>query len=172
MENHPFLWRRIRRVRRIQVCMARKGLSNVQDGVSIKLINDYLPGNPTKLCNSSWRGVKCSNERALCWFFPFICFLSRFCCHHNLSWQSIKNEERSWSALAMLRNRLSPAEHNLDEGQWQLNFRYRSRWLQVWLVGRKPHHSQSVNRWLRQIYLHSRKPTQQRYKIFGCYCGG
>ena len=26
MENHPFLWRRIRRVRRIQVCMARKGL--------------------------------------------------------------------------------------------------------------------------------------------------
>ena len=27
MENHPFIWRRIRRVRRIQVCMARKGLS-------------------------------------------------------------------------------------------------------------------------------------------------
>ena len=27
MENHPFLWRRIRRVRRIQVCMAREGLS-------------------------------------------------------------------------------------------------------------------------------------------------
>ena len=26
MENHPFLWRRIRRVRRIQVCMARRGL--------------------------------------------------------------------------------------------------------------------------------------------------
>ena len=26
MENHPFLWRRIRRVRRIQVCIARKGL--------------------------------------------------------------------------------------------------------------------------------------------------
>ena len=26
MKNHPFLWRRIRRVRRIQVCMARKGL--------------------------------------------------------------------------------------------------------------------------------------------------
>ena len=26
MENHPFLWRRIRPVRRIQVCMARKGL--------------------------------------------------------------------------------------------------------------------------------------------------
>ena len=26
MENHPFLWRRIRCVRRIQVCMARKGL--------------------------------------------------------------------------------------------------------------------------------------------------
>ena len=26
MENHPCLWRRIRRVRRIQVCMARKGL--------------------------------------------------------------------------------------------------------------------------------------------------
>ena len=25
--NHPFLWRRIRRVRRIQVCMARKGLT-------------------------------------------------------------------------------------------------------------------------------------------------
>ena len=27
MENHPYLWRRIRRVRRIQVCMARKGLT-------------------------------------------------------------------------------------------------------------------------------------------------
>ena len=27
MENHPFLWRRIRRVRRIQVCMARKGIT-------------------------------------------------------------------------------------------------------------------------------------------------
>ena len=27
MENHPCLWRRIRRVRRIQVCMARKGLT-------------------------------------------------------------------------------------------------------------------------------------------------
>ena len=26
MENHPSLWRRIRRVRRIQVCMARKGI--------------------------------------------------------------------------------------------------------------------------------------------------
>ena len=26
-ENHPFLWRRIRRVRRIQVCMVRKGLN-------------------------------------------------------------------------------------------------------------------------------------------------
>ena len=26
MENHPFLWKRIRRVRWIQVCMARKGL--------------------------------------------------------------------------------------------------------------------------------------------------
>ena len=26
MENHPFLWRRIRRIRRIQVCMACKGL--------------------------------------------------------------------------------------------------------------------------------------------------
>ena len=26
MENHPFLWRRIRCVRRIQVCMACKGL--------------------------------------------------------------------------------------------------------------------------------------------------
>ena len=29
MENHPFLWRRIRRVRRIQVCMARKGLASI-----------------------------------------------------------------------------------------------------------------------------------------------
>ena len=27
MENHPCLWRQIRRVRRIQVCMARKGLT-------------------------------------------------------------------------------------------------------------------------------------------------
>ena len=29
MENHPFLWRRIRRVWRIQVCMARKGLTTL-----------------------------------------------------------------------------------------------------------------------------------------------
>ena len=34
MENHPFLWRRIRRVRRIQVCMARKGLSLQSESLS------------------------------------------------------------------------------------------------------------------------------------------
>ena len=37
MENHPFLWRRIRRVRRIQECMARKGLTCVQVGHSLQL---------------------------------------------------------------------------------------------------------------------------------------
>ena len=36
MENHPFLWRRIRRVRRIQVCMARKGLSSAKEGVFVR----------------------------------------------------------------------------------------------------------------------------------------
>ena len=36
MENHPFLWRWIRRVRRIQVCMARKGLI---PPLFLKLIN-------------------------------------------------------------------------------------------------------------------------------------
>ena len=37
MENHPFLWMRIRRVRRIQVCMARKGLSDPDWAVIIIL---------------------------------------------------------------------------------------------------------------------------------------
>ena len=35
MENHPFLWRRIRRVRRIQVCMARKELRSCPDTLFI-----------------------------------------------------------------------------------------------------------------------------------------
>ena len=37
MENHPFLWRRIRRVRRIQVCMARKGL-NIVRSATLKIL--------------------------------------------------------------------------------------------------------------------------------------
>ena len=36
MENHPFLWRRIRRVRRIQVCMARKGLNSLFNQTSLR----------------------------------------------------------------------------------------------------------------------------------------
>ena len=50
MENHPFCWRRIRRVRRIQVCMARKGLIVVPVRLSdyfalvVSRVNSYLVG--------------------------------------------------------------------------------------------------------------------------------
>ena len=55
IENHPFWWRRIRRVRRIQVCMARKGL------------NENLPffGKP---CSLRMRfNHKNTGNRMKCW---------------------------------------------------------------------------------------------------------
>ena len=43
MENHHFLWRRIRRVRRIQVCMARKGLTDIRPHKTSRSYLDLRP---------------------------------------------------------------------------------------------------------------------------------
>ena len=70
MENHPFLWRRIRRVRRIQVCMARKGLI-------LKTIGNRKGDcawscsrwqtQPEKICKSQHTN-QCHSLRTLYWF--------------------------------------------------------------------------------------------------------
>ena len=68
MENHPFLWRRIRRVRRIQVCMARKGLiiSNRIAGPGELFSSEFLAcaQSPRWATRCSLGSVSCSCDAA------------------------------------------------------------------------------------------------------------
>ena len=66
MENHPFLWRWIRRVRRIQVCMARKVLTNKEEKQ-----NNQMHHNVGKLDDWGWTGNWLSYRSVLVSLEPY-----------------------------------------------------------------------------------------------------
>ena len=85
MENHPFLWRRIRRVRRIQVCMARKGLIKtlnwpLSTGDVINCVFDECPDN------SVWTGSMAKQLLSLLLCHTTICKCKHIHTHVNFYW--------------------------------------------------------------------------------------
>ena len=112
MENHPFLWRRICRVRRIQVCMARKGLTTHHTESCLKSfpascfssVLIFLFGNVTLVLRPA--GGDPWVDRPQKYFFEGLCFFE----WTWPFWTPLKGfrEESVWFKLRKRRRKVAP----------------------------------------------------------------